>query len=158
MDDYVSKPFQAGFILAKLSRLAVTAEEQEVEICPDAPVLMNGVLADLKALMAPEQFCDFVTLCIQGAEGHVAQIAVCAAAGERKGAAQQAHMLVSVAGNVGAMRLSELARRIETAAANEPSALADAMVQLKACLIETLSQLRTEVEAVRRQEGKQATA
>lgn len=158
MDDYISKPFQAAVILSKLSELAGAIACEPAAIGAQAVVLEAGKIADLKALMAPGQFCDFITLCIQGSEGHFDQIQTYFAAGDAKNAAQEAHMLVSVAGNAGAMQLSALARKMEVAAIHEPAAVANIVAQLKACLAVSLAGLRAEVETTRQEERKKALA
>ena len=161
MDDYVSKPFQPGVVLSKLSQLGGAQRRKQEELLPEpseANILDHGALADLKALMPPDNFCDFVTLCVQGAEGHVAQIESFLAARDRKGVAHEAHMLISVAGNVGAMRLSTLAREIEIAAANDPAALAAAVTRLKASLDASLAPLRREIARSGGEKSQKATA
>jgi HPt (histidine-containing phosphotransfer) domain-containing protein len=57
----------------------------------------------------------FVTLCLNGVEGHLREIEILAEANDFDSVADQAHMLVSVAGNVGAMQASALARDLERA-------------------------------------------
>jgi HPt (histidine-containing phosphotransfer) domain-containing protein len=160
MDDYISKPFQAAVILSKLSQLAGASvcEPPVAAVCAVADVLDGGKIADLKALMAPGQFCDFITLCVSGAQGHFDQIEILLAAGDRKGAAREAHMLVSVAGNAGAMQLSALARKTEIAASQEPQTVAAVAARMKACLADSLARLRVEVETVRQEERKTARA
>jgi signal transduction histidine kinase/DNA-binding response OmpR family regulator/HPt (histidine-containing phosphotransfer) domain-containing protein len=159
MDDYISKPFQAALILSKLSQLAgAIIPEPPVVLGTDADLMDGDKIADLKALMAPGQFCDFITLCIRGAEGHLDQIEAYLAAGDAKNVAQEAHMLVSVAGNAGAMQLSSLARKTEMATIHEPASVAKLVAQLKACLAVSMAALRTEVETARQEERKKASA
>jgi len=158
MDDYVSKPFQPDTVLSKLSQLggaprkdAATSEEGAFDI------LDQATLADLKALMSDDNMRDFVTLCLRGAEGHVAQIEACLAARDPKGVAREAHMLISVAGNMGAMRLSELARKVESAASH-PASLPAAITRLKACLDVSLPLVEQEIAKLDPQEGRKITA
>jgi signal transduction histidine kinase/CheY-like chemotaxis protein/HPt (histidine-containing phosphotransfer) domain-containing protein len=160
MDDYISKPFQAGLILSKLSQLAgtIVPEPAADVICTETDVLDCDKIANLKELMALGQFCDFITLCVSGAEGHFDQIEAYLAAGDPRRAAQEAHMLVSVAGNAGAMQLSALARKTETAAIHEPATVANIVAQLKACLAVSMVRLRAEIETVRQEERKAARA
>ena len=162
MDDYVSKPFQPGLVQSKLSQLAGAPsrnrENKQSDPTDVPPVLDEGVIADLRALMPADCFCDFAVLCAQGAEGHVSQIEMYFAAEDCVGVAREAHMLVSVAGNVGAMRLSELARQTETAAKNAPASLAATVARLRACLELSLPLVRAEIAAARPPESQKATA
>ena len=97
---------------------------------------------------------EFLMLCVQGAQGHVAQIEAFLAAGDRQGVAREAHMLVSVAGNVGAMQLSALARKAEIAALSDPARVAAAVTRLKACLEVSLSALEAEIRMAGRVPGQ----
>jgi len=69
----------------------------------------------LRVALLPGIVRDFISLYIQNVEGHIAQIAQCFAAGDLPRVAFQAHMIVSVAGSVGAMQTSAFARDVELA-------------------------------------------
>ena len=160
MDDYVSKPFEPGLVLAKLAQLGKMPGPGERKACAsDVPHMLDEkVLTDLRAVMPPGCFGEFVSLCVQGVEGHVGRIVALLAAGDHSSIAQEAHMLVSVAGNIGAMQLSDLARRTEIAARNQDPLLPEAVTRLAACLDEALSGMRAEVAAARQLEGQKASA
>jgi PAS domain S-box-containing protein len=117
MDDYISKPFQAALVLSKLSRIAekVVAAKLAPAIATGESPLDLGKLDELRAVLPPPVVHDFISLYIRNVEGLLAQIDQCLGAGDLPGVAFQAHMIVSVAGNVGAMKTSTFARDVELA-------------------------------------------
>jgi CheY-like chemotaxis protein/HPt (histidine-containing phosphotransfer) domain-containing protein len=117
MDDYISKPFQAALVLSKLSRIAektVAANLAPAIATGESPLDLRK-LDELRAILPPRIVSDFISLYLQNVESHLAQIDQCFATGDFPGIASQAHMVVSVAGNVGAMQTSALARDVELA-------------------------------------------
>ena len=115
MDDYITKPFQPALLLAKLERLA-EGRPAQIERAPQhlaLPVLNTANLEELRAALAPESLCGLVTLFLHDAECQMLEIDACEKAGDLAGIARQAHMLVSSAGNLGAMQTSALAREVE---------------------------------------------
>ena len=115
MNDYVTKPFQAALLLAKLDRLAeglpmemAGAPRREAQ-----PVLNPENLEELSAALPVESVTGLITLFLHDAEGQLREINACEKAGDLAGIARQAHMMVSSAGNLGAMRTSALAREVE---------------------------------------------
>jgi two-component system, sensor histidine kinase and response regulator len=117
MDDYISKPFQAALVLSKLSRIAekIAAANLAPTIATADSPLDVSKLDELRAVLPPRIIHDFISLYIRNVEGHLAQIDQCLGAGDLPGVACQAHMMVSVAGNVGAMQTSAFARDVELA-------------------------------------------
>ena len=114
MNDYVSKPFQAAILLAKLDRLA---EPEPDKACrrqrPVLPVLDTGNLQELGAALPWENLSGLISLFLVDAENQLAEIAKLQSSGDIAGIGRQAHMLVSAAGNMGALETSALAREVE---------------------------------------------
>jgi signal transduction histidine kinase/DNA-binding response OmpR family regulator len=117
MNDYVTKPFQPALLLAKLERLA-EGKPPEIARAPlhqALPVLDTTNLEELASALPADNLAALITLYLHDAEGHLLEIAVREKADDLNGIARQAHMLVSSAGNLGALRASALAREVEHA-------------------------------------------
>lgn len=119
MDDYVSKPISPAALLALLERYrgekdagpaAPVAEE------PEEALLDRETLSTLSALMGPEPLDNLLLLFVQDADAGMEAIATGLTADDFAAVARTAHALVSSAGNVGAMRVSRLARALEMTA------------------------------------------
>jgi len=115
MNDYITKPFHAALLLAKLDRLAeglpagmASAPQRQIP-----PVLNSENLEALSAALPKDTLAGLITLFLNDAENQLREIAACEKAGDLAGIARQAHMMVSTAGNLGAMRTSALAREVE---------------------------------------------
>ena len=136
MDDYITKPFQPALLLAKLERLA-EGRPAQIERAPQhlaLPVLNTANLEELRSGLPPESLAGLVTLFLHDAESHMLEIDACEKAGDLAGIARQAHMLVSSAGNLGAMQTSALAREIEHFCRNgKPDGLAPMLAELRQC-------------------------
>ncbi len=127
MDDYLSKPINAGALLSKLADLSSVlapsgrpADKQAatsfaaVSEAQDQGVELARLEA-LKSAVGRDQFtallADFLTALgerVERAIGHLSTNDLAAAG-------REAHDLISTAGNLGAMRLSELSRELEAA-------------------------------------------
>jgi len=129
MDDYLSKPINPGALLSKLADLAsvlACAPESSTSNRPVATSFADvrdaqtqGVeLAQLEALKDAVGADAFATL-LEGLLGTLAtsveRVIAVMAANDLAAARREAHDIISAAGNLGAMRLSELARELETA-------------------------------------------
>ena len=134
MDDYITKPFQPALLLAKLERLA-EGHRARMDHAPQhlaQPVLNTANLEELRAALPPENLASLVTLYLHDAEGNLLEIAVHEKAGDLGGVARYAHMLVSSAGNLGAMQTSALAREVEHfCKAGTPDGLAPMLAELR---------------------------
>jgi CheY-like chemotaxis protein/HPt (histidine-containing phosphotransfer) domain-containing protein len=124
MDDYVSKPFDANVLLAKLEHLAAfhrAGEQRKPQPALERPGSKGDLRFDrdkLDQLSAATNIAAFVPLLvslIEALEQRVALTARLIAAEEFGQAAREAHDLVGIAGNVGGMRLSALARQLQHA-------------------------------------------
>jgi signal transduction histidine kinase/DNA-binding response OmpR family regulator/HPt (histidine-containing phosphotransfer) domain-containing protein len=129
MDDYLSKPINPGALLSKLADLAsvlACAPEPSTSTRPVATSFAEvrdaqaqGVeLAQLEALKAAVG-ADAFSMLLEGLLGTLAasveRVITVMAANDLAAARREAHDIISAAGNLGAMRLSELARELETA-------------------------------------------
>jgi len=126
MDDYVSKPIEPNVLLGKIEEIAERAARRESPAALPTPSDTTGTasvsapidrtkLDALENMMAPEDMREFLQLYLTQADQRVSRILSLAAAGDLGSAAREAHTLVGTAGNVGARRVSELARSIEEA-------------------------------------------
>jgi signal transduction histidine kinase/CheY-like chemotaxis protein/HPt (histidine-containing phosphotransfer) domain-containing protein len=134
MDDYITKPFQPALLLAKLERLA-EGRPARIERAPQhlaLPVLNTANLEELRAALPAENLASLITLYLHDAEGNLLEIAAHEQAGDLAGVARHAHMLVSSAGNLGAMQTSALAREVEHfCKAGNPERLAPMLGELR---------------------------
>jgi signal transduction histidine kinase/CheY-like chemotaxis protein/HPt (histidine-containing phosphotransfer) domain-containing protein len=115
MDDYITKPFQPALLLAKLERLAENLPAEEAQVPDDValPILNTANLEELSAVLPPDKLAALIALYLREAEGHLLEIAAHEKAGDWAAIARTAHMLVSSAGNLGALQTSALAREVE---------------------------------------------
>ena len=117
MNDYITKPFQPAVLLAKLDRLADGGLPPAETVCgrqhPVLPVLDPCNLEELAAALPLANLTSLITLYLHDTEGQLSEIGACVKAGDLAGIGRQAHMLVSSAGNMGAMQTSALARDLE---------------------------------------------
>ncbi len=122
MDDYVSKPFDADVLLAKLQHLAAFRSAGEQRKPQSTLERQDGKgdarfdrdkLEQLSAATGMTAFVPLLSSLIQAVEQRVA-LTLGLIAGEEFGqAAREAHDLVAIAGNVGGMRLSALSRQLQ---------------------------------------------
>jgi CheY-like chemotaxis protein len=134
MNDYITKPFQPALLLGKLDRLAegLSAEPPPKRQSPVLPVLDTANLEELSAALRPDDLAGLITLFLHEVECQIQVIDDCEKAGDLAGIARQAHMLVSCAGNLGAMRASALAREVEHfCKAGNPDGLAPMLDELR---------------------------
>jgi HPt (histidine-containing phosphotransfer) domain-containing protein len=95
-------------------------------------------LTGLQAILHGPAAHEFVLLYLMDADSHIARIEALADGNDLNGISQEAHILVGTAGNVGAMRVSALARKLEGACRNNDRHAARAGAeQLKAAHAET---------------------
>ncbi|HEY3916292.1 MAG TPA: response regulator [Stellaceae bacterium] len=124
MDDYVSKPFDAEVLLAKLQHLAAFRRAGE-EGRPPLPEFERAKepgearfdrdkLDELGAATRPTAFTSLLASLLEGLEQRVTETLALVEKADFAAAAREAHDLIAVAGNVGGMRLSTLARQLQT--------------------------------------------
>jgi len=134
MNDYITKPFQAALLLAKLDRLAESLPTEMAGAPPreTQPVLNPENLEELSAVLPMESVAGLITLFLHDAENQLREISACEKAGDLTGIARYAHMIVSTAGNLGAMRTSALAREVEQCCkTGDPSRVASLLDELR---------------------------
>jgi two-component system, sensor histidine kinase and response regulator len=120
MDDFLSKPFTLQQLSSVLSRAVTRSEsirprESRAPI-PRAEVLVEHVLEQLRVLDKPGRPKIIVRLIDEFMKTVPSRMMALAAASERNDVAEIrrfAHSLTSVAGNLGALSLSQLARRLD---------------------------------------------
>jgi PAS domain S-box-containing protein len=124
MDDYVSKPFDANVLLAKLQHLAAfrsAGERRKAQSMPEHSPNKGAVrfesdkLDQLRTMSTPAAFVPLLSNLIQAIEQRAAATLRFIAREELGAAAREAHDLVGIAGNVGGMRLSTLSRQLQHA-------------------------------------------
>lgn len=101
---------------------AATAGGAVAAAPPTLPVFDAAKLDELKGIMDQTKFAGLIGQFAQSLEERVRRLEGLLAGSDWADAAREAHDIVSVAGNIGAARLSSLAREIETSckASNEP--------------------------------------
>ena len=110
MDYYLSKPISAASLAAMLDTAAGRSASSAVAAGVD-----NTVLGSLRAMLEPAQLGVLLSETLADIDQRLSGLGTCLDAGDAEAAGRLAHDLVSVAGNCGAARLSELARTIQTA-------------------------------------------
>ncbi|HWE72461.1 MAG TPA: PAS domain-containing protein [Stellaceae bacterium] len=122
MSDYVSKPIQRDLLLEKLSKYTPRAAAGNpgavAETVPTTPVgaIDREIFESLLSILSGDDAPNFLTDYIAGIEGYATEIARHTAAGDLAQGKSVAHCVISVAGNIGAMRVSECAAALEAAA------------------------------------------
>jgi CheY-like chemotaxis protein len=132
MDDYLSKPIKPAALLAKLTEFAAapppipwpTREETaggSARFEAEAVDLDCGQLAALQSVMKAQDLRALVEMFIAATAATAARLRDLSAAGDIEALQCEAHTAIGTAGNVGAMRLSSLARAIEAACKVAPT-------------------------------------
>jgi len=130
MNDYISKPIQPGLLLSKLAGIVVRdatpqsligniattrVEATDNDEINALPLLDLRKLTDLEDALPFGALKDFVSLYFVDLEQHLASIAELSAKNDFGNVSRQAHIIIGTAGNLGAMRTSAIAQRLETA-------------------------------------------
>ena len=97
-------------------------------LLPEPPLLDVAKLAELQAVIPLAKLKDLITLYLVDAELNLEQIVQHQGRGDYDAVSKQAHMIVSTAGNMGAIRTSEAARRLETACRSGDHSGASALI------------------------------
>ncbi|HKT18280.1 MAG TPA: ATP-binding protein [Stellaceae bacterium] len=122
MNDYISKPFNPPDLLALLDRIGgksgmvakpFTEPAPRQAADAPAPVFDRARLDDLREVLDEQKFAGLVAEFTRGLEARVKDLSEQLQRSAWAEAARQAHDVVSVAGNVGAARLSALASVVE---------------------------------------------
>jgi PAS domain S-box-containing protein len=131
MDDYMAKPIESAALLAKLAEIShrlapvenVTSQPEPAPPRPEIAATTNAQAAldtasldALEAALPVEKLRDLVRMYLGHLDESIAQIEALSRQADLSGLARAAHTIVGTAGNVGAARVSALAREIEKAA------------------------------------------
>jgi signal transduction histidine kinase/DNA-binding response OmpR family regulator/HPt (histidine-containing phosphotransfer) domain-containing protein len=157
MDDYVTKPISPAALLGLLERFtpAGNAPAQEPGQTPapagdDVPLVDHETVQTLFRALGDEELESFLTLFREDVRANLASLTSDAASGDLAGVARAAHVLVSSAGNVGAQRVSKLARTLETAAkAGDRSAVPLHLEQLQRAWHDTAQEIMDQAKPSR---------
>jgi signal transduction histidine kinase/DNA-binding response OmpR family regulator len=127
MNDYISKPVQISQLLGKLAaivpRAGAIASQEDAR--PSAPgrtgnanecvIVDIAKLADLERVLPRAKIGHLVSLYLTGSEALMLDIAGCSGRKDCAAIARLAHELAGMAGNLGAMQVHALARKLEEA-------------------------------------------
>ena len=140
MDDYVPKPIQPALLFAKLARIADSIQTKgdsnrvgevatngakiDDENAPPSPIFDSEKLASLEAVLPRETIRELLSLYGTETDALLRGVGESIVDGDLASVSNYAHIIISVAGNVGAMRMSQLARLLERScnARDEPAA------------------------------------
>ncbi len=135
MDDYISKPIQPAVLLSKLATLSVAvAAETPIGLIEnpedrEPPLLDVSKLGELEAALPLEELANFISLYVADLDQHLAAIAACGAPTiDLEDISRHAHIIVSIAGSLGAMQTSAAARRLEMACRSADHELARRLI------------------------------
>jgi len=151
MNDYVSKPIDAKLLLSKLEAIAANKEDvvkEPAEIAPEeeeggSSVLDLGQLESLGEVLPFFKVRELVLQYLDDVEQHLLRIVQARAKGDLGTVAQEAHILVSTAGNLGARGTSAAARRLEIASRGLDRESSYRLIsELNECCLESSAALR----------------
>ncbi|MSP94126.1 MAG: response regulator [Alphaproteobacteria bacterium] len=153
MNDYLVKPVQPHMLLAKVAQYAPAAKadywtEPSSEPAHAGhkdpsllPVLDLDKLKSLEDVLPPDQLRDFLSLFPPDMQTQLVELQNAYAQRDFLGIARTAHIVVSNAGNVGAMQTCALARALERACAGDQSACETLLASLEDAAISAVSAL-----------------
>jgi signal transduction histidine kinase/DNA-binding response OmpR family regulator len=159
MDDYISKPIQPTNLLSKLAVMVGRRAPEPLQRQADgaSAALDLEKLDSLDNVLPKTEVNAFVELYLQDAAAHLTSIADAMVQGELDAVARSAHVLISTAGNVGAMSVSVSARRLVNACrSNDRAAAGPAAEELQLLVEEAAAALRAWLKT--RKDGVQQSA
>ncbi|HLZ65952.1 MAG TPA: response regulator [Aliidongia sp.] len=162
MDEYISKPVNAGRMLELVERLAgvdrlPSAEslppqkpKRKAAAKPDAvPTVDDAHLDSIRQVLPHREFVQLISDFLDGAADRLARIERLAGSDDFTALFREAHDMVSTAGNFGARRVERAARQLEAAAKNQDRpAVEDAAAALRREGAEALAAIREQVLGV----------
>jgi PAS domain S-box-containing protein len=117
---------------------------------PDGALLADASFEMLRKVLTPPKFQALITAWLTGTEERATRIADSTAAGDIAAVRRDAHDIISTAGNIGAERLSRLARRLERACAEGDATEVRALAATLASLVPaTADEVKRRAEAER---------
>ncbi len=114
MDAYLSKPLSAKALFETMNLLA-TEGRPRPSAAYGMPAVDLAVIDALRDFLKPDQLEGLLTETLEDLDARIGRLGGCLDTANVEAAAQEAHDLVSVAGNCGARALSAFARDIERA-------------------------------------------
>jgi CheY-like chemotaxis protein/HPt (histidine-containing phosphotransfer) domain-containing protein len=121
MDDYLSKPIQPRELMARLARIGEEMEQAEPLTAADDSLDL-AALAELARIMSPADMQGLIGGYVDGAEARLRQLRDASEAGDLLALQPAAHDRVAEAAYVGAGKVSEAARALERACAENAPA------------------------------------
>jgi CheY-like chemotaxis protein/HPt (histidine-containing phosphotransfer) domain-containing protein len=125
MDDYLSKPLQPEALLSKLTDLARALKPRKptANAATAAPPADNGGaedvdgarLASLEAVLGPDGVREIVGAYLANTAERMARVVDAAAASGLADLRREAHTIAGTSGNIGAVRVSTVAKALEAA-------------------------------------------
>ncbi|HLO77358.1 MAG TPA: Hpt domain-containing protein [Magnetospirillum sp.] len=103
----------------------------------EEPLVDTPAQADLIDALGPEEFGELIRTFFDGLPGGLSRIEAAVALGQCPAIASAAHTVKGSAGNMGFVRLSADAARIERAAKEGNGDLADLLARLRATIVES---------------------
>jgi signal transduction histidine kinase/DNA-binding response OmpR family regulator len=119
MNDYISKPVDPKLLFAKLDAVAAMlsppADAEGTIAAAEPPVLDFAKLSDLKAALPAQNLEELIGLYLTDVDLSLERLVRARAKGDLETCGREAHAIVSMSGNLGAMKTSAIARSLETA-------------------------------------------
>jgi hypothetical protein len=112
MDDFLAKPIDRAKLHAAIARWTRAGRGGNGAVVPPPPrqpVLDTGVLDELEKLFGSESAVEFVDMSRVALEG---TLPIFAGSGATAAVVQEAHDLISIAGNVGCLELMQIGREL----------------------------------------------
>jgi signal transduction histidine kinase/CheY-like chemotaxis protein/HPt (histidine-containing phosphotransfer) domain-containing protein len=114
MDGYLSKPLSAAALFRTVNQFAAEGRPRHSP-ADRMPMLDESTIETLRGFLSPDEIQALLTESLIDLDVRIRRLGIRVDAADTVGAAREAHDLVSVAGNCGALGLSDLARDIERA-------------------------------------------
>ncbi|HXJ02626.1 MAG TPA: response regulator [Micropepsaceae bacterium] len=177
MNDYISKPVDSGLLFSKLARIepksklnsmrsgAASSVDDDAghapasqETHPTVPVVDHEKLETLESVLSFSKIEDLLTLFLAEVEGHMTRIGSYKDEGNFEKLAREAHIIVSTAGNIGAMQMSAIARTLEQECKKNQIHLVPGLVEEMTAASETMVLALNEWLAAHRPVGAKTPA
>jgi len=156
MNDYLSKPFKPAELLSALEKIPQQSSWPALVTPPDTlnepaaaksveglPVLDLEQLDTFESVFSRSKMKTLASLYMVDVDARLVLIKEYRLKGDFEGISRQAHMIVSTAGNLGAMQTSALARILEVSCKDIDHARSDRLIaELRASCEQSRSELR----------------
>ncbi len=136
MNDYLSKPINSAVLLSRLESITPRSPSQAPWILASpvsVPDFDMAQLEGLRDILTPDAFLEHLSTLIETFMPTVDRLSAFLQAGNMKDGGREAHDLVSIAGNYGALHVCQIARELEFACrATDAAAAASRYAELRA--------------------------